>query len=360
MSTRPALSVAFAPSRDIVDHARAAAELGYERVFVFDSPALYGDIWVAIARIAEAVPDIGLATGVAVTSMRHPVVTASAIATIEDLAPGRLRAYFGTGFTARNTMGQRGVKWSDLATYVTQVRGLLAGEVVEVDGGACQLIHSPGFGPALPIEVPIGLAPIGPKGFAVSEELADVVILTGPPTPEQRHWDDIAILVIGSVLDPGEDHTSDAYGPPPGPAFVTTYHAIWEFAPDAVAGMPGGAEWLERVAADRPEGQRHLAVHEGHLVTVTDRDRPAARRRRRGPAGHRLDGHARAGRRAGRRMPPRPGSPSWPTCPPVPTSPASCGPSPPPCAAERPGPAPGPTAQLKSEPPSTLMSAPVM
>ena len=57
-----------APSRDIVDHARTAAELGYERVFVFDSPALYGDIWVALARIAEAVPDIGLATGVAVTS----------------------------------------------------------------------------------------------------------------------------------------------------------------------------------------------------------------------------------------------------------------------------------------------------
>jgi hypothetical protein len=35
---RPALSVAFAPSRDIVEHARVAADLGYERVFVFDSP----------------------------------------------------------------------------------------------------------------------------------------------------------------------------------------------------------------------------------------------------------------------------------------------------------------------------------
>jgi 5,10-methylenetetrahydromethanopterin reductase len=274
MPNRPLVSVALAPSHDIVDHARAAAELGYERVFVFDSPALYGDIWVALARIAEAVPGIGLATGVAVTSMRHPVVTASAIATIEDLAPGRFRAYFGTGFTARNTMGQRGVKWSDLATYVTQVRGLLAGEVVEVDGGACQLIHSPGFGPVLPIEVPIGLAPMGPKGFAVSEALADNVILTMPPTPEQRQWDDIAMLVMGSVLEPGEDHTSERLRAAAGPFHVTSYHGIWEFAPDAVAGMPGGAEWLERIAADRPEGQRHLAVHEGHFVTVTDRDRP--------------------------------------------------------------------------------------
>jgi len=274
MPTRPALSVALAPSRDIVDHARAAADLGYERVFVFDSPALYGDIWVAIARIAEAVPDIGLATGVAVTSMRHPVVTASAIATIEDLAPGRLKAYFGTGFTARNTMGQRGLKWSDLAVYVRQVRGLLAGEVVEIEGEPCQLIYSPGFGPDRPIRVPIGLAPMGPKGFAVSEELADIVILTGPPTPEQRHWDDIAMLMFGSVLEPGEDHTSERLRAAAGPFYVTSYHGVWEFAPDAVGGMPGGAEWLERIAADRPQGQHHLAVHEGHFVAVTERDRP--------------------------------------------------------------------------------------
>jgi len=40
MPNRPLVSVALAPSHDIVDHARAAAELGYERVFVFDSPAL--------------------------------------------------------------------------------------------------------------------------------------------------------------------------------------------------------------------------------------------------------------------------------------------------------------------------------
>lgn len=38
--------------------------------------------------------------------------------------------------------------------------------------------------------------------------------------------------------------------------------------------MPGGEEWLARVDADRPEGQRHLAVHEGHFTNVTERDRP--------------------------------------------------------------------------------------
>jgi 5,10-methylenetetrahydromethanopterin reductase len=270
----PSLSVALPPSRAVVQHAQTAAALGYERVFVYDSPALYGDVWVALARIAEAVPGIQLATGVAVPSLRHPVVTASAIATIDDLAPGRLRAYFGTGFTARNTMGKRSMRWADLATYIRQVRGLLAGEVVEIDDAACQLIHSPGFGPAFPIRVPIGLAPIGPKGIAVSVDLADMVILTAPPRPDQRRWDDIAVLVSGSVLDPGEDHTSPRVLDAVGPTLATTYHAMWEWSTETLDGMVGSREWVARTEAARPEGQRHLAVHEGHLVAINERDRP--------------------------------------------------------------------------------------
>ncbi len=271
---RPAYSVALPPSKDIVEHARTAARLGYRRVWVYDSPALYGDMWVAIARIAEAVPDIGLATGVAVSSMRHPMVTASAIATIEELAPGRLWAYFGTGFTARTAMGKRGVRWADLATYITQVRGLLRGEVVYVEGSACQMIHSPGWGPRRPIDVPLGLAPIGPKGMAVSAELADGVILTAPPGPDDPRWEHMALLVNGSVLEPGEGPGTPRLVEAAGPAYATGFHALWEWAPAALQGKPGGPEWTERVEAARPAGQRHLAVHEGHLVVVNERDRP--------------------------------------------------------------------------------------
>src|SRR4051794_21349005 len=128
MSSRPTFSCALPPSLDVVRYARAAEELGYRRVWLFDSPALYTDIWVALARIADATDRIGLATGVAIPSVRHPVVTASAIAAIEELAPGRLVAAFGTGYTGRLTMGQKPMKWADLARYVSHVRALLAGE----------------------------------------------------------------------------------------------------------------------------------------------------------------------------------------------------------------------------------------
>jgi 5,10-methylenetetrahydromethanopterin reductase len=273
IDNRPAYSVALPPSKHIVEQAEVAAGLGYKRVWVFDSPALYGDVWIALARIAEGVPDIGLATGVAVSSLRHPMVTASAIATIEDLSPGRLWAYFGTGFTARVAMGQRSLKWSDLAVYIQQVRGLLNGEVVQIDGAACQMMHSPGFAPERPIRVPLGLSPIGPKGFAVSRELADGVILTAP-TGEDPPWEQVAMLIEGSVVDPGEDHTSQRLKDALGPAYTTSFHARYVWAPDMVEAAPGGAEWLDRLRAERPEAELHLAVHEGHLVAVTARDQP--------------------------------------------------------------------------------------
>jgi 5,10-methylenetetrahydromethanopterin reductase len=184
-----------------------------------------------------------------------------------------LWAYFGTGFTARLSMGKRGVRWTDLATYVRQVRALLLGEVVEIDGASCQMMHSPGWAPTRPIDVPLGLAPIGPKGFAISREVADGVILAAPPAEDDRHWERAALLVNGSVLDPGEDHNTPRVRDAVGPAYVTGLHALAEWAPDLVRGSPGGSDWLRRLDAERIRGERHLSLHEGHLVTVTQRDR---------------------------------------------------------------------------------------
>ena len=270
-----ALSCGFPPSRDLPTHARLAESLGYERVWAYDSPALYGDVWVALARVAEATERIGVGTAVAVPSLRHPVVTASAIATVEELAPGRLAVAFGTGFTARLAMGKRAMRWSTLASYVQTVRALLRGDVVDVDGAPCQLLYSPGFGPDRPIDVPLLVAPAGPKGFAVARDVADGVVVVGIPPREERAatWSTCAVLVNGTVLDPGEDETSERVRDAAGPWFVTGYHAMFQWAPDALASMPGGPEWRAGVESERQEGERHLAVHEGHVVTVTERDR---------------------------------------------------------------------------------------
>src|SRR5262245_35488742 len=160
------LSCGMPPRRDVVALARAAEAAGYARFYCYDSPALYGDLWIALARVAEGTRRIGLGTAVAVPCLRDPMVTASAIATIEELAPGRLLCAFGSGYTARRAMGKRAMSWKAMARFVDQLRGLLRGEVVQIDGAACQMLHVPGFAPRRPIELPILVAPMGPKGLA--------------------------------------------------------------------------------------------------------------------------------------------------------------------------------------------------
>ncbi|MDQ1481123.1 MAG: 5,10-methylenetetrahydromethanopterin reductase, partial [Actinomycetota bacterium] len=75
------------------------------------------------------------------------------------------------------------------------------------------------------------------------------------------------------VLDEGESPSSERALAAAGPALTVVYHAMYEGDPSSVDGLPGGPEWRARVE-EVPEAQRHLAVHEDHLVRVTDRDRP--------------------------------------------------------------------------------------
>jgi len=264
------ISCGFPPRRDMPELARCAEDLGYARLWSYDSPALYGDLWIALARAAEATRRIGLATGVAVASLRNPMVTAAAIATLEELAPGRLVVALGTGFTARRALGQKPATWRFLAGYARQLQALLRGEVVEVEGAPAQMIHSPGFAPARPIRVPIWLAPSGPKGIDVARELGLDVIVPFEPVPG---FTECAIMVHGTVLDAGEDHTTPRVREAAGPWFKAAYHALWERDPVAVDRLPGGAEWRRRIEALRPEGERHLAVHEGHVEAIPERER---------------------------------------------------------------------------------------
>src|ERR1700684_1498479 len=127
---RPKLSFACPPGGRSVENSKIAEKLGYERAWLFDSPSLYTDIWISLARIADATERIGFGTGVAVPSMRHPMVTASAIAAVEGLAPGRLVVAFGTGFTARVAMGQKSMTWTALTEDTRQVGKLFDGAVV--------------------------------------------------------------------------------------------------------------------------------------------------------------------------------------------------------------------------------------
>ena len=101
------ISCAFPPSPSVVPHIQRAEELGYERAWLYDSPSLYSDVWMVLALAAARTERIGLGPAVLVPNLRHPLTQASAIATLEQLAPGRAAVAIGTGFTGRMAMGDR-------------------------------------------------------------------------------------------------------------------------------------------------------------------------------------------------------------------------------------------------------------
>ena len=262
------ISCGIPPGPDCVAHARLAEELGYRRVWLYDSPALYPDVWVSLARIAEATDRIGFGPAVLVPSLRHVLVTANAIATVDGLAPGRLEVAIGTGFTARLALGQPALPWAEVERYVRQLRGLLAGETVTVDGSLVRLMPPDGY-LDLPVTVPVLIAANGPKGLAVARELGDGVMTVGATFPD---FDRCTVLTFGTVLDAGEDAGSERAIAAAGPMAAVVYHGIYEANPADVEGLPGGQAWRAVIDAI-PERSRHLALHEDHFVAVTERDR---------------------------------------------------------------------------------------
>lgn len=257
------LSCALAPSAATPDHVEAAEALGYRRAWIYDSPALYADLWATMARAAERTERIGLASGVLIPSLRHPMVTAAAVATLEELAPGRITMGVGSGFTGRFALGHKPNPWRFVAEYVRAVQGLLRGEEVLWEGATIAMLHPPGFAPQRPVEVPTVLGVGGPKGEEVARELADGIIVAGGALPG---WDWCARLTFGTVLRRGEAIDAPRVREAAGHGAAVAFHALYERGAD-LSRLPGGKRW-EHAIDEILESRRHLETHAGHLVRL--------------------------------------------------------------------------------------------
>ena len=245
------ISCGFPPSRRAIEHIVLAEELGYTRAWVYDSPALYPDVWMILGAAAERTERIGLGPGVLVPSLRHPMVNAAAIATLAEQAPGRLAVAIGSGFTGRMVLGQRPMKWADVEGYVDTLKALLRGDDAQWDGATLRMVQGPGFGAPRPItDVPILIAADGPKGLAVAARLGDGLFSAGVPqagddsTPKWR-----ALLAFGTVLDDGESSSSERAKAATAPAFAVVAHddRMNAWVPMACAAFqvarPGSKRW---------------------------------------------------------------------------------------------------------------------
>ena len=269
------ISCAFATASNTPAYVELAETLGYKRAWLYDSPAILADVWMALSRCAERTSRIGLGPGVLVPSLRHPMANAAAIAELVEQAPGRVVVAIGSGFTGRFTLGKRPMPWRHVADYVRCLKTLLAGETAEWEGSAIRMMQLPGFGAARPIDVPILIGADGPRGLAVAAELGDGVFSAAVPQPDAVGVTDWrALLAFGTVFDEGEDLTSPRVVDAVAPSAVVLYHAMYERGGSAaVDALPGGRGWREAIEAV-PEQERHLAIHAGHLVKANPREEP--------------------------------------------------------------------------------------
>jgi 5,10-methylenetetrahydromethanopterin reductase len=131
------------PGPRTAEYALLAEDLGFRAVWCPEVPAFGHDIWVTLARIAEKTNRIKFGPAVLIPSYRHPMAQASAIATLEQIAPGRLMVGFGTGFTGRAGMGKKTLSLAGMRTHIGQVKALLRGDTADIDGGLAQILASP-------------------------------------------------------------------------------------------------------------------------------------------------------------------------------------------------------------------------
>ena len=271
------LSCVFAPKMDTPDHIATAEALGYERAWIFDTPHQSPDVFMILARAAERTTRIGLGPGVLVPSLRHPIAAASATATLVTMAPGRIAVAFGTGFTARQAMGQRALPWDYVARYILAYRGLLRGEVVTWSGAQIKLFPCQDDLAHIASDVPILLSALGPKGDSIARSLGlDGLMSFGSPVPGMVDFDRSVLQVGGTVLHPDEPLDAERVRLAAGPAWAITYHAAHDFQGglDAVRAIPGGNAWAE-VIERSPEDRRHFDIHKGHLMYLNEADHAA-------------------------------------------------------------------------------------
>ena len=302
-------SVVFAPSPDCWREAQVAEDSGFRTAWFYDMPPMSSDIYACMALVAEHTTRIQLGTGVIAPSNRIAAVTASSIATINHLAPGRVILGVGVGgFTARGTMGFAPlVSMRQLREYVEQVQGLLRGEDVRYRDGEqerwVRLLHPPEGYINLRDPIPIYLAASGPKMLALTGAIADgwitfidewgtvkqqteafkrgaSLIAEGAKAAGRAAAKPYAsVATVGCVLQPGESLLSPRVKARVGPVAIMAAHETWEatWGPhDKKAGKsrpPTAAaeeynDYVERYAATigSPADRRQLDAHTGHIM----------------------------------------------------------------------------------------------
>ncbi|MEY4372390.1 MAG: hypothetical protein RL219_1159 [Actinomycetota bacterium] len=163
-------------SREVVDLARLAEQAGFDRLGISDV-VFWPDCFVLLGLVARETTRIQLGPMVTNPYSRHPAVMAGIMATLQDASEGRafLGIGVGAGLEAVGATYPRPV--AHLREAITAIRGLLAGDEVDLHGSTLTVARSRMVGPVSPVPVSIGSR--SAQVMRLAGEIADTALVGG-------------------------------------------------------------------------------------------------------------------------------------------------------------------------------------
>ncbi|ENN95580.1 methylenetetrahydromethanopterin reductase [Methanocaldococcus villosus KIN24-T80] len=166
------------PIQKLCYYVKLAEDNGFEFCWITDH---YNNrnVYMTLTAIAMNTNKINLGPGVTNPYVRNPAITASAIATLDEISGGR--AVLGIGPGDKATFDSLGIEWikpvTTLKETVEVIRKLLAGERVSFEGKVVKLAGAALNVKPIKKNVPIYIGAQGPKMLETAGAIADGVLI---------------------------------------------------------------------------------------------------------------------------------------------------------------------------------------
>src|SRR6185369_4912152 len=176
---------------------RQAEAAGFEYGWLFDSHVLWRDPYPLLTLMTGVTERMRLGTCVTNPGTREPTVTASALATLDELSGGRMDLGIGRGDSARRVLGKPPITMAGTEEAIRVIRALVAGEAIEYEGTELTFPWTSGW------TLPVWVAGYGPMALAMTGRVADGLILQ-LADPDLIRWfvDQVREAAAGAGRDP--------------------------------------------------------------------------------------------------------------------------------------------------------------
>jgi len=201
---------------------RQAEAAGFDSGWLFDSHVLWRDPYPLLTLMAGATTRMRLGTCVTNPGTREPSVTASSLATLDEISGGRMDLGIGRGDSARRVLGKPPITMAHTEEAIRVIRALVAGEAIKYEDSELEFTWTSGW------TLPVWVAGYGPMALAMTGRVADGIILQ-LADPDLIRWftSQVRAAATAAGRDPAEIKVQAAAPAHVGPREIGRERTRW-------------------------------------------------------------------------------------------------------------------------------------